>query len=81
MKKNTELVRFRPMLPWNVKISDKATAFDLTPEENSRLLIECYQTIVQEHDQKSIDIILEGLQSGHSKNRSVLAGLLIQAIQ
>lgn len=81
MKKNTEMFRFRPMLPWNVKISEKASVFELTPEEHSRLLIECYQTIALEHDEQSIDIILEGLKSGHYKNRPVLAGLLIQAIQ
>jgi hypothetical protein len=81
LKKNTELIRFRPMLPWNVRLSDKASAFELTPEENSRLLIECYGTIVQEHDDHSIDIILDGLKNGHAKNRFVLAGLLIQAIQ
>lgn len=81
LKKNTEMIRFRPMLPWNVRISEKASSFELTPEEHSRLLIECYQTIAMEHDESSIDVILEGLQSGHSKNRSVLAGLLIQAIQ
>ncbi len=81
MKKNTEMIRFRPMLPWNVRISEKASAFELTPEEHSRLLIECYQTIVMEHDDKSIDTILDGLKSGHSNNRPVLAGLLIQAIQ
>ena len=80
-KKNTEMIRFRPMLPWNVRISDKTNAFELTPEEHSGLLIECYQTIAMEHDDQSIDIILEGLQNGHAKNRSVLAGLLIQAIQ
>jgi HEAT repeat protein len=81
LKKNTEMIRFRPMLPWNVRIHEKASAFELTPEEHSRLLIECYQTIAMEHDDKSIDIILEGLKSGHYKNRCVLAGLLIQAIQ
>jgi HEAT repeat protein len=81
VKKNTEMFRFRPMLPWNAKISEKANAFELTPEEHSRLLIECYQTIAQEHDEQSIDILLEGLKSGHYKNRPVLAGLLIQAIQ
>ncbi len=80
-KKNTEMIRFRPMLPWNVRLSDKASAFELTPEEYSRLLIECYQTIVMEHDAHSIDIVLDGLKSGHAKNRFVLAGLLIQAIQ
>lgn len=81
MKKNTEMIRFRPLLPRNVRISEKATAYELTPEEHSRLLIECYQTIALEHDERSIDIILEGLKSGHGKNRAVLAGLLIQAIQ
>jgi HEAT repeat protein len=81
MKKDTEMIRFRPMLPWNVRISEKTSAFELTPEEYSRLLIECYQTVALEHDENSIDIILEGLKSGHHKNRSVLAGLLIQAIQ
>ena len=81
LKKNTEMIRFRPMLPWNVRLSEKSNAYELTPEEHSRLLIECYQTIALEHEEKSIDIILEGLKSGHSKNRSVLAGLLIQAIQ
>jgi HEAT repeat protein len=80
-KKQTEMIRFRPMLPWNVRISEKASAFELTPDENSRLLIECYQTFAQKHDEKSIDIILEGLSNGHIKNRSVLAGLLIQALQ
>ena len=81
VKKNTEMIRFRPMLPWNVRISEKASSFELTPEEHSRLLIECYQTIAMEHDESSIDVILEGLATGHSKNRAVLAGLLIQAIQ
>jgi hypothetical protein len=81
LKKNTEMFHFRPILPWNTKVSEKASPFELTPEEHSRLLIECYQTIAQEHDEQSIDIILEGLKSGHCKNRPVLAGLLIQAIQ
>jgi HEAT repeat protein len=81
LKNNTEMIRFRPMLPWNVRIPNQAGAFELTPEENSRLLIECYQTIAMEHDESSIEIILEGLKTGHGKNRPVLAGLLIQAVQ
>lgn len=80
-KKNTEMFRFRPMKPWSNKITDKGNVFELTPEEHSRLLIECYQTLAQEHDEKSIDIILDGLKNGHPKNRPTLAGLLVQAIQ
>ena len=81
LRKNTEMIRFRPMLPWNVRISEKSNAFELTPEENSQLLILCYQTLAERHDEVSIDIILEGLKNGHAKNRSVLAGLLICALQ
>jgi HEAT repeat protein len=81
MKKNTEMIRFRPLLPWSARPPKQTSSFELTPEENSRLLIECYQTIAMQHDENSIDVILEGLKSGHSKNRPVLAGLLIQCIQ
>ncbi len=80
-KKYTEMFRFRPMLPWDRKKLEKSNAFELTPEENSRLLIECYQTIAVEHDKQSIEIILDGLKTGHPKNRPILAGLLVQAIQ
>ncbi|MBS0620445.1 MAG: HEAT repeat domain-containing protein [Verrucomicrobia bacterium] len=81
LTKDTEMIRFRPMLPWNLRLTEKNSHYELTPEEHSRLLVECYQTLVLCHDEKSIDILLDGLQSGHSKNRAVLAGLLIQALQ
>ncbi len=81
LKKNTEMIRFRPMLPWNARMTEATAAYELTPEENSRLLIECYQTLVSKHDETSIDILLDGIKTGQSKNRPVLAGLLIQAIQ
>jgi len=80
-KKNTEMIRFRPTLPWNMRISESTSSFELTPEENSRLLIECYQSLADRHEDNSIDIILEGIKEGHAKNRSVLAGLLIRALQ
>ena len=81
MKKKTEMIRFRPLLPWNARIQEVHSTNDLTPEENSRLLIECYQTFALKHDNQGIDILLEGLKTGHPKNRPVIAGLLIQAIQ
>jgi HEAT repeat protein len=80
-RKKEELIRFRPMLPWNVRFSEKNTPFELTPEEYSSLLIESYFTIAMRHDDQSIEVILDGLKEGHVKNRPVLAGLLIQAIQ
>jgi HEAT repeat protein len=81
VKKNAEMIRFRPMLSWETRLPDKTSSFELTPEEHSRLLIECYQTIALEHDDQSIAILLDSLKNGHSNNRPVLAGLLIQAIQ
>ncbi|HEY2809844.1 MAG TPA: HEAT repeat domain-containing protein [Rhabdochlamydiaceae bacterium] len=81
MKKETEMIRFRPLLPINSRVQEIERTFDLTPEENSRLLVESYQTFAFKHDNKGIDILLEGLKTGHPKNRPVLAGLLIQAIQ
>ena len=81
MHKNAEMIRFRPMLPWDVRISEKSNAFELTPEENSRLLILSYQTLAERHDSKGIDIVLQGLKTSRDKNRLILAGLLICALQ
>jgi len=75
------LVRFRPTLPWNNRISESTSSLELTPEENSRLLIECYQSLADRHEDDSIDIILDGIKEGHIKNRPVLAGLLMRALQ
>jgi HEAT repeat protein len=79
-KQQTELIRFRPTLPLDQR-KQTASHFELTPEESSRLLIEMYQALADRHDDKGIDILLEGIRSGNSKNRPVLAGLLLRALQ
>jgi HEAT repeat protein len=78
-KKQTEMIRFRPVLPRSNRIQEIKDTYEFTPEENSRLLIECYQAFALKHDTKGIDILLDSLRNGHPKNRPVLAGLLIQA--
>lgn len=78
--KTTELIRFRPMLPWD-KRSGHESPYELTPEESSRLLIEIYQALSDRHDEIGIDILLDGIKTGHPKNKYALAGLLIRAIQ
>ncbi len=80
MKKQTEMIRFRPLLPYNERIKEMQSNYDFAPEENSQLLIECYQTFALKHDNKGIDILLDGLKEGHPKNRPVHAGLLNKAI-
>ncbi len=78
---HTEIIEFRPMLPWDLRIHQNQNAFELTPQEHSQLLILCYQTLAERHNSAGIDILLEGLKNGHPKNRAVLAGLLIYALQ
>ncbi len=77
-QKKSELIRFRPMLTRDQKLSD---AFDLTPEEHSRLLLETYQAFAERNDAKSIDILIDVIKEGNPKNRPALAGLLLRAIQ
>ena len=66
------------MLTRDKKLSD---SFDLTPEENSRLLIEAYQAFAERNDERSIDTLIEVIKEGNPKNRPALAGLLLRAIQ
>ena len=74
-----EMIKFRPSLPWNLR--NDSSPFELTPEENTRLLFESYQALSDRHDEKGIEIILKGLKEGHPKNRYALAGLLIYTLQ
>ena len=55
--------------------------YDLTPEDNSRLLIETYQSLAEKQADRSIDLLLEAMKDGNPKNRYVLAGLLLRALQ
>lgn len=75
-QQNTQIIKFRPFLSRESYFKDK-TAFELTPEENSQLLISCYMVISGQHTEESLDILLNCLQQGHQKNRSLIAGLLI----
>lgn len=79
-KKEDDMIRFRPMLPYSsLRLSD--FSFELTPEESSRLLIDSYQALADRHDEASINALLQVIKDGNAKNRYALAGLLIRAIQ
>ena len=79
-ERDHEIFQFREMLSWTDR-KETAGSFLLTPEENSRLIIEGYQTLVESHEMEGIDILLSALRLGHEKNRFLLAGLLLKAIQ
>ena len=78
-KKKDEMIRFRPLAARQP--NRKESNFELTPEENSRLLIESYAALAERHDSKSIDALLLALKEGSPKNRPLIAGLLLRAIQ
>ncbi len=74
-----ELIRFRPIIPWELR--DHSASYHITPEETSRLLVEAFETIAQMQEKESIDIILNAIRFGNTKNKYALAGLLIRAAQ
>lgn len=79
-KKEVEMIRFRPMA---VRSSFRLpeTAFELTPEENSKLFIDSLEAVAQRHEEKGIDLLLKLIEEGNPKNRPLLAGILLQMIQ
>jgi hypothetical protein len=72
-----ELIRFRPFLPREMR--DQEENYQLTPEDNSSLLIASFESFVINKDERGIDILLEAIQNGNAKNKYALAGLLMRA--
>ena len=72
-----ELIQLRASVPWNMRLSDE---YHLTPEENSSLLIEAYETLVQKSHHGSIDLLLEAIAEGNPRNKAVLSAILIHAL-
>ncbi|MEM8727570.1 MAG: HEAT repeat domain-containing protein [Chlamydiota bacterium] len=75
-----ELFRFREMLSWTER-GESQTEYLLTPKETSRLLIEGYEALTESHEMRGIDLLVQAIGIGYGKNRFVLAGLLLKAIQ
>lgn len=73
------LIRLRPMVPWNKKT--EKSPFELSAEEKSQLLIESYLSIALQQEEKGLDLILSQLANPKSKNKYILAGILIKATE
>ena len=74
-----EMIKFHSPVPWNIK--NTLSTYELAPQESTRLLIECYEALSEEHSSQSIEMLLQGIRNGHPKNRYALAGLLIRTLQ
>jgi hypothetical protein len=77
--KDSELIRFKPQVP--IDKQTVASPHELTLEDNSRILIDIYQTLAEKQRETSLDILLRAMRDGNQKNRYVLAGLLLRALQ
>jgi HEAT repeat protein len=79
-QRNIDLIRFRPLVPLELRgISE--TAFELTPQETSGLLVMAFESFVATQDDKGIDALISIIQTGNPKNKYALIGLLMRAIQ
>ena len=79
-QRNIDLIRFRPLVP--LEMRDKThTSFELTPQETSRLLVDAFEAFVSAQDDKGVDMLISVIQSGNTKNKYALIGLLMRAIQ
>ncbi|MBA3816218.1 MAG: HEAT repeat domain-containing protein, partial [Parachlamydiaceae bacterium] len=79
-QQNIDLIRFRPVVPWNLR-NESDTSFNLTPQETSRLLIDAFEAFVSTQDDKGIEMLISVIQNGNPKNKYALIGLLMRAIQ
>jgi hypothetical protein len=73
------MFQFRPI---TTKVNTETNfSYQLTPKENSALLIQTLLLLSSSHEEKAIEIILEMIKSGHPNNRPILAGLLMKTIE
>ncbi len=77
--KNAAMIEFRPMVPMEKRMIN--SSYELTPEDNSRLLIESFQALSEKQHESSLNILLDSINKGNPKNRHVLAGLLLRTLQ
>lgn len=77
--KGEEMIRFKPLA--TIEQALTTSCFELSPEDNSRLFIECTQVFADRHEEAAIDLLLEMIRSGNPNNRYVLAGLLLRTLQ
>jgi HEAT repeat protein len=78
-QQNNELIRFRPLVPWDGR--EHESLYQLTPQETSRLLIEAFEALAASQEDIGINVLLHAIQNGNNKNKYALAGLLMRAAQ
>ncbi len=72
-----DFIRLRPYIPWDER--DLTAHYELSPHETSKLLIEAFEAFAKTQEDKGVDVLLDALLHGNTKNRYAIAGLLIRA--
>ncbi len=72
----TIMIRFK-----EEKSTERQSKFKLAPEEQSRLLIEVFETLAQTQNRAGIEALVHAIAEGHAQNRYALAGLLIRTTE
>jgi HEAT repeat protein len=80
-EKQTEIIRFRPMIEESLSVARGESSYQLTPEETSGFLIEALDALSQKREEKNIIYLLTLMKDGHPKNRFALAGLLLRSLR
>lgn len=78
-QRGKDLIQFRTFLPMEMR--EKNTAYQLTPQETSRLFIESLEEMARLQDEASMELLLETLIKGHPKYHYIIAGLLLRCTQ
>ncbi|MCH9609534.1 MAG: hypothetical protein S4CHLAM45_09300 [Chlamydiales bacterium] len=75
-RKHTLMIRFK-----QEPSSERRTKHLLTPEEESRLLIDCYEALAAAQNRQGIETLIHAIAEGNKQNRYALAGLLIRTTE
>lgn len=73
-----DMLQFRAFVPFDMR--EPHSTYELTPQETARLLVESLELLSEEEDDEGIDLLLQVLKEGHSKNRYLIAGLLLHTV-
>ena len=76
---NANLIRFRATVP--LQLRGSGDLYELTPEDTSQLLLSALETIAQQQDDESTELLLDVLRDGNPKSRYAIAGLLLRTTQ
>ncbi len=74
-----ELIRFRPMLPWELR--NASDPHVLTPHDTSKLYLASVEALATRQDDQGASVILGLIRDGNPINRYALAGLLVRVAQ